>query len=298
MQAASRVVSNGQLNDTKSAMPMLTIYLPELRFDSLKTNCESFSDTEILMSFDAKTEVEIRECTTLEDLAACVDLQREVFALPEIEISPVRHFVVTRNAGGFALGAFAGGQLVGFVLSVPAFLRGEKAFYSHMTAVKAGYQGEGIGARLKWSQREKALSAGVKVIKWTFEPVKSRNAFFNLEKLGAIVIEYEENFYGKDYATAGPKIGMASDRLFAEWHLESATVSGLAEGGSIPEAAEPDVRISIPAHWSEIVRADASKALNEQLRIRGEFQAAFSRGLVARGFARDKAEPQYLLYKK
>ncbi len=278
---------------------MLTNYLPGLRFDSSKTNCESFSHTGLRMSFDTKTDIKIRECTTLDELAACVDLQREVFALPEIEISPVRHFVVTRNAGGFSLGAFAGGQLVGFVLSVPAFLRGEKAFYSHMTAVKSGHQGEGIGARLKWAQRETALAVGVKIIKWTFEPVKARNAFFNLEKLGAIVTEYEENFYGTDYATGGPKIGLASDRLFAEWHLDSPRVAKLAEGvASAPDSAEPDARISIPADWLPIVSADAAKAFEVQLRIRGEFQSAFGKGLIGRGFVRDGAEPHYLLYKK
>ena len=53
-----------------------------------------------------RTDIEIRECTTFEELAACVELQREVFALPDIEISPVRHLVVTKNAGGFSLGAF------------------------------------------------------------------------------------------------------------------------------------------------------------------------------------------------
>jgi predicted GNAT superfamily acetyltransferase len=177
-------------------------------------------------------DIEIRECTTLEELAACVDLQREVFALPEIEISPVRHFVVTRNAGGFALGAFAREELVGFVLSVPAFLRGEKAFYSHMTAVRADYQGSGIGARLKWAQRNRALADGVRLIKWTFEPVKARNAFFNLEKLGAVVTHYEENFYGVDYS-ADEKIGMASDRLFAEWRLESEKVTKARSGRAV-----------------------------------------------------------------
>ena len=100
--------------------------------------------------------LDIRECTTLEQLGECVDLQREVFALPEVELSPVRHFVVTKNAGGFTLGAFDGDRLAGYVLSVPAFLRGEKAFYSHMTGVRSEYQSLGVGARLKWAQRERA----------------------------------------------------------------------------------------------------------------------------------------------
>jgi len=244
-------------------------------------------------------EIKIRECTTLDELAACVDLQREVFALPEIEISPVRHFVVTRNAGGFTLGAYSGDELVGFVLSVPAFLRGEKAFYSHMTAVRASFQGSGIGARLKWAQRDRALGLGVRSIKWTFEPVKARNAFFNLEKLGAIVSDYEENFYGVDYSTApGEKIGLASDRLFAEWQLESRKVVALANGDSISDAKEPAQTIRVTSNWSELVKADPTAALAEQIRIRGEFQSAFANKLIGRGFDRDPESPRYLLYEK
>src|SRR5687768_2441177 len=239
--------------------------------------------------------MKIRECTTLDELAACVDLQREVFALPEIEISPVRHFVVTKNAGGFVLGAFSEGKLVGFVLSVPAFLRGEKAFYSHMTAVRATFQGSGIGARLKWAQRGKALELGVRFIKWTFEPVKARNAFFNLEKLGAIVTEYQENFYGIDYS-ASEKIGLASDRLFAEWHLESEKVVRLANGSVFDEGRTASAEIGIPSDWAALVKEDPSRALAEQLRVRGEFTDAFGAGLVGRGFVRDPVSPRFLLF--
>ena len=74
-------------------------------------------------------------------------------------------------------------NVVGFVLSVPAFLRGERAFYSHMTAVKKDFQSRGVVHGLKWAQRDRALVTGVKYIKWTFEPWKARNAFFNLESL-------------------------------------------------------------------------------------------------------------------
>ena len=245
------------------------------------------------------TEIEIRECLTLDELAACVQLQRDVFALPEVELSPVRHLIVTKNAGGFTLGAYDGGRLVGFVLSVPAFLRGEQAFYSHMTAVHGDYQGVGIGAKLKWAQRSRALAEDVKFIKWTFEPVKARNAQFNLEKLGAIVIEFQENFYGVDYTTApGKKIGLASDRLFAEWHLESAKVSALATGDKFTETAEPSAVIEIMPDWLEMVDDDPAEALEQQVRIRGEFQKAFEKGLIGRGFRRDAEKPAYLLYDK
>lgn len=242
------------------------------------------------------TNIEIKECGTLEALSECVQLQREVFALPEVELSPVRHFVVTRNAGGFTLGAYDGDRLAGFVLSVPAFLRGERAFYSHMTGVRSEYQGLGIGARLKWAQRERALSEGVRSIKWTFEPVKARNAHFNLDKLGAHVSEYQANFYGIDYATAGPHIGLASDRLFAEWNLESEKVRALAAGDRFVHDPAPVEKIEIPNDWNGLVAADPQAALAEQLRLRDEFEAAFAKGLIGRAFQRDEQRPAYLLY--
>lgn len=242
--------------------------------------------------------IEIRECTTLEQLSACVDLQREVFRLPEIELSPVRHFVVTKNAGGFILGAYSNDDLIGFVLSVPAFLRGEKAFYSHMTAVRADFQSLGIGGRLKWGQRSRALELGVEYVKWTFEPWKARNAYFNLEKLGAEMSEYERNFYGVDYTTAAQSeknIGLASDRLFAEWHLTSEKVKILAAGETFVETRDVKAEVEVPNDWFALVEKEPKEALEAQSRIRSGFEAAFADGLVARGFARDEHRPRYLL---
>ena len=240
-------------------------------------------------------EIEIRECVTLDEMAECVRLQRDVFTLPESELSPVRHLVVTKNAGGWSLGAFDGDHLAGFTLSVPAFVFGERAFYSHMTGVRPEYQSHGVGAKLKWAQRARALSEGVTYLRWTFEPVKARNAFFNLEKLGAVVREFRHNFYGTDYSTAGG-VGIASDRLFAEWHLDDEKVAALSRGDSYTEPREPAAMIEIMNDWPGLVEADPQAALQEQKRIQGEFQEAFADGLVCRGFLRDDARPQFLLY--
>ena len=247
------------------------------------------------------TELQFRECTTLDEFTECVQIQREVFALPEAELSPVRHLVVTRNAGGFVIGAFDGDRLAGFVLSVPAFLRGERAFYSHMTGVRAEYQSLGVGARLKWEQRARSLSEGVKYVKWTFEPVKARNAYFNLEKLGAIVREYKPNFYGTDYATAahvGQSMGLESDRLFAEWHLDDPKVQALAAGETFEENHKPAASIAIMNEWYALVKNEPERALAEQHRIRGEFTSAFADGLIAKAFRRDLQAPAFLLYRE
>ncbi len=247
-----------------------------------------------------KDKIIIREAAAIEELNDCVALQREVFALPELEISPVRHFIVTKHAGGFTLGAFAENKLVGFVLSVPAFCGGERFFYSHIAGVLPAFQSCGIGAQLKWAQREKALSKNVKFIKWTFQPVQARNAFFNLEKLGAIVREYKPNYYGTDYSASnkqGEKIGLDSDRLFAEWNLESEKVEKLAKGEKFVENGEIVQTIETPNNWDELVKINPNKAIAEQERIKKEFQKAFAGNFVCRSFERSENAPRYLLYK-
>lgn len=244
--------------------------------------------------------IEIRECESVAELSECVSLQREIFALPEMEISPVRHFVVTRYAGGFTLGAFSNDNLIGFVLSVPAFFGDERFFYSHMAAVRKDFQSGGIGARLKWAQREAALARGVNFIKWTFQPIQARNAFFNLEKLGATVRRYEPNFYGTDYSTSvdqSKNINLDSDRLFAEWQLESERVFTLARGETFEEQDAAVSEIEIPTDWNSLVESDAKKAVAEQARIKREFQAAFAENLVCRRFERGGQNPKYLLFK-
>jgi predicted GNAT superfamily acetyltransferase len=247
-------------------------------------------------------EIEIREVTTVEELAECVALQKEVFASPDLEISPVRHLIVTRQAGGWTLGAFAGGKPVGFVLSVPMF-RGaaERAFYSHMTAVRQGFQNYGIGARLKWAQRERALREGVNYIKWTYQPPQARNAFFNLERLGVTVKTYMPNFYGTDYSTSAEQnevVGLDSDRLFAEWQLDSPKVVALSRGENYAETGKVAQTIEIPGNWNNLVAANPEKAIAEQARIKEEFQKAFAEGLICKGFERSETNPRYLLFEE
>ncbi len=240
------------------------------------------------------SEINIRRCESLDELDACVKLQKEVFALPDFEVSPRRHLVVTKSAGGFVLGAFAAEKLVGFVLSVPGFLRDERFFYSHMTAVAEDFQSLGIGAKLKWAQREQALKENVKFIKWTFQPFQARNAFFNLEKLGAVIKSYAPNFYGTDYAA--DKIGLDSDRLFAEWHLENEKVVALSKGENFTEKTDVAATVEISNDWNDLVKQNPEKAVSEQQRVKNEFQKAFAENLVCSGFHKDDINPKYLLY--
>ena len=246
--------------------------------------------------------VEIRQVKTIEDYNACVLLQRDVFGLPDLEISPRRHLIVSEQAGGWTLGAFVGDELVGFVHHLAA-VRGNEIFgYSHMMAVAAEYQNRGVGAQLKWAQRARALSEGRDFIKWTFEPVKARNAHFNLNRLGVVVRSYAVNFYGTDYGKrpekgAGGLPGMDSDRLFASWELNSPRVQDLSERREI-SVGNPDQVIEISNDFASLLKCDPAAAKAESLRIREEFLRAFAAGLVCRAFERDEKRPKYLLYRE
>ena len=229
--------------------------------------------------------IEVRECRAIEELDACVRLQREVFGGPDINISPRKHFIMSRRAGGWTLGAFDHQELVGFVHTVVAVRGGREVIgYSHMMAVAAAYQNRGLGARLKWAQRERALSEGRAFITWTWEPLRARNAHFNLNRLGVTVSSYGVNFYGPDdyswgeYAADGA--GIDSDRLFAEWELDSDRVVELARGRTPEPAGAPARTIEIPPDWSALLKADPQGARREQLRVREQFLSAFASGLI------------------
>jgi predicted GNAT superfamily acetyltransferase len=248
-------------------------------------------------------EILIRECTTIDELDRCVWLQHEVFGLPEIEITPRRHLIVTRQAGGWTLGAFHGQELVGFVHHLVA-LQGEEIIgYSHMMAVAKDFQNKGVGARLKWAQRDKALSEGRRFIKWTWDPMQARNAHFNLNRLGVTVQTYAENFYGTDYFSdpsqhADNRPGLQSDRLFANWELTSPRVLDLAAGRSPSFPPTPAESILIPADWSMLIQTDVVRAREEQERVRTTFKKAFAAGLICAGFERSADGPRYLLYER
>ncbi len=245
-------------------------------------------------------EIKIRECVTIVDFEQCLSLQRDVFKFPDIEISPRRHFIVSRRAGGWVLGAFVGDELIGFVHQIIGVQENQVYGYSHMLAVKPQYQNSGIGGRLKWAQQERTLVEGRNLIRWTWDPMQARNAHFNLNRLGVVVRSYAPNFYGTDYSVpkandqSAPRID--SDRLFAEWEIDSERVNKIKQGKKASATRDPSTTITIPPNWSDLVKTDPATARNEQVRVRSEFELAFAQRMICSGFERNEMHPRYLLY--
>ena len=177
------------------------------------------------------TGVVVRKCAALQEFHACVALQREVWGESDLEVEPVTGFVVASETGGQVLGAFDGARLVGYTLALVGFRDGVVYLHSHHTGVHQDYRDRGVGRMLKLFQREEALGREIRFIQWTFDPLELRNAHFNLNRLGAICRQYKPNLYG--VTTSPLHRGLDTDRLLAEWRLDSPRV--IASIGNLVE---------------------------------------------------------------
>lgn len=228
----------------------------------------------------------IRNCYDLEELRTAVALQKEVWNFTDAELVPLRLFVVAEKVGGQVIGAFDGPRMIGFALAVPG-VRGEHRYlHSHMLAVLKDYRNSGLGWRIKLFQREEAITRGFELIEWTFDPLEIKNAYLNIEKLGAIVRRYTINQYG--ITTSPLQGGLPTDRLIAEWWLKSKRVEQLLNVGKIP-AVQPVMRISVPAPIYEWKASPETRdrARDVQASNREQFLKAFDEGLAVLGYERD-----------
>lgn len=185
----------------------------------------------------------IRPLRTHDEFRAAEELQKQVWEFSDREIVPLNELVIAQKIGGVVLGAFDPNErLVAFCFGVPALdppNRKKFRLYHHsrMLGVLPEFRNQGVGFRLKLAQREAVLAQGIDRIRWTFDPLQGRNAFFNLEKLGAVVREYAVNLYGAD-STSRFNVGMETDRFYADWALRSPRVLRAIRGERPPASIE------------------------------------------------------------
>jgi predicted GNAT superfamily acetyltransferase len=234
----------------------------------------------------------VRKCAALKEYEACVQLQREIWGEADLEVEPVTMFVVASITGGQVLGAFDGEQLVGYTLALVGLRENTVYLHSHQTGVCAGYRDRGVGRNLKLFQRDEALGRGIRLIEWTFDPLELKNAHFNLNRLGAICRRYVKDLYG--VTTSPLHRGIPTDRLVAEWRLDSQRVIA-AINDLAPVAKETPAAIEVPGALEEWKRSDPQKVLSVQSRLREEFTNWFARGYAAVGMRTSAAGTAYLL---
>lgn len=260
--------------------------------------------------------VEIRPFTGLDEVQSCEEIQFHAWQMFDYrEVVPLHMLVATVRGGGVLLGAFEGGQLLGFVFGFPAVTGdGQLKHYSHMLAVHPERQAQGLGWQLKLAQRDALLDRGVELITWTYDPLLSANAHLNLAKLGAWCRTYIRDLYGS--MADGLNAGLPTDRLEVEWWIASDHVAQCLGGprrgptaealvantsrpvrGGFRAPGDMDLRLDLPAIQIEVPYDYQAMrtylpglALEWRLAGRELFETYFSAGYAAVHFHSQRAE--------
>jgi predicted GNAT superfamily acetyltransferase len=240
----------------------------------------------------AQPTITVRKCTALAEFQECVRLQRGIWDETDLEIEPATMFVVAAHTGGQVLGAFDRERLVGYTLAVVGLHHMTPYLHSHHTGVHIDYRDRGVGRMLKLFQRGEALARDIRLVQWTFDPLELRNAHFNFNRLGAIARTFHANLYG--VTTSPLHRGLATDRLVAEWHLDSPRVIA-AIGGIVNQPASAPATIEVPDELERWKVEDMNKVQEVQRRLRAQFMEWFGRGYAALGTRKTLTGTEYIL---
>lgn len=264
----------------------------------------------------------IRKLKTHAEYLAAEELQRIVWHFPDRELIPLNELVVAQRIGGHVLGAFERGRLVGFSFGIPGFEGRTTYHYSRMTGALPAWQNRGVGLALKREQRRLVLAQGIRQIRWTYDPLQSRNAYFNVEKLGVTVSEYLVNLYGESGSRFNR--GLPTDRVVPRWNLAAKRVrerlagrgrtpppeacfskwpAALEASGGRPGRVRTGLRgravlVEIPADLGALKGRDLAAAVAWRMATRAALRSYFGRGYEATGFTTDGRRSAYVLEKR
>ena len=248
-------------------------------------------------------DVRIRPISTLTEFRACVDLQAEVWGPQYTDSVPASLLQVATYVGGVVLGAFtATDELVGFLFGLTGIDGGEIVHWSHLLGVRDGTRNLGVGRLLKEAQRAELAKRGVKRMSWTFDPLVAKNAYLNLNRLGARVVEYVPNMYGT--TTSPLHYGIPTDRLVVSVDTNATAPSREADLAPVARpvlslqphdgdltldvSSPPDsLWIEIPSDIRQVIAHSPSAGVAWREAVRAHFQWALSRGYEVKGLQRD-----------
>jgi len=281
----------------------------------------------------------LRHLSTIGEFREVVNLEHAIWGYTDSgDVVTVPVFIFTVKRGAILIGAFDEAErMVGFAYAVVGMKGGRPMLWSHMTGVLPEYRG-GLGYQLKLEQRNRALAQGYDLIEWTFDPMQAMNAHLNFAKLGGVVEEYAENFYGE--STSALHRGTPTDRLIVSWRIgephvqrrlestfakatadrqtfdlvarshevaEAPVVNVTAMDGEWREVKTIDLTVSerrvwieIPTGFTQMQQQSPERALQWRLHVRQMFQAYFARGYRAVDFVlqREAGFGRYLLARK
>jgi chorismate synthase len=258
-------------------------------------------------------ELEIRELRGAREMASAEEIQVRVWG-PDTTPHPKEILIPMQHVGGLVAGTFtSAGEMVGLIFGFPT--RDPQVMHSHLLATLEEWRGCGIGAAMKWFQRDWCLEHGIREVHWTVDPLRAANAELNIRHLGGTVDTYILDYYGK---MSGIDAGAPSDRLLLVWELESERVvrraqhtprdlgfedAAFANRVENGESISPQLTFTgrqtllrIPDDFVKLARSDPKCAERWRMQTRALFQAYFAAGYAITEFTR-VGGPGYLLTK-
>jgi predicted GNAT superfamily acetyltransferase len=229
--------------------------------------------------------VELRPLTDLQDADAILEVMIDTWG--EHQLVPREMLRALPESGNVPIGAFAEGRMVGYVLGWAGVEdRDGLHIHSHMLAVRPGLRHGGVGYALKLAQRAQALAQGIRMVRWTFDPLVARNAHFNLNKLGAVCDRFERNYYGA--MTDVLNRGERTDRFIVRWDL------GLEPGPRMLAPAAIVATVAVPADHESLRRESPGDATAWRDRVAEAIEAQLGAGRVAAAFDRDASSFEFV----
>ena len=250
--------------------------------------------------------VKLRPLVSLEDAGEIVRVMTATWG--NFQLLPREMIHALNHSGNISWGAFVDEALVGYVLGWAGVdPKDGLHIHSHMLAAIPDRRHKGVGYALKLAQRAQALDQGIHLVRWTFDPLVARNAWFNMGKLGAVADLFERNFYGEmgDVLNAGER----SDRLVARWDLDPEPGPApaltrdapvvLARSGD-PERPAPQPSgpsetgagwVEIPADYAALRRSDPGLGVAWRDAVADAVASLMERGAIAVAF--DKGRSAY-----
>ncbi|MBN2516560.1 MAG: GNAT family N-acetyltransferase [Deltaproteobacteria bacterium] len=207
---------------------------------------------------------------------------------------------------------YAGNQPIGFLACFADFDEQGPFWYAARMGVDRLYQDKNIGEAILDAIYASAKERNIPRIRWTYDPLVSRNGYLYLHKMGALIQEIGFSYYSAVFTNDELNRGISTDRFIVDWFINTNRVRDRMERHNYPvhdlsimtpentlneifideeglerhgqklifEATETPLFIEIPYAQDKLLKADRKKAQDLRDQCRALFMHYLAAGYV------------------
>ncbi|MBN2255742.1 MAG: GNAT family N-acetyltransferase [Deltaproteobacteria bacterium] len=209
---------------------------------------------------------------------------------------------------------YSGDHPIGFLACFANFDDEGPFWYGARMGVDRLYQDKNIGVAILDGVYSSAKERKISRIRWTYDPLVSRNAYLYLHRMGAQVQEIGFNYYSAVFTNDELNRDISTDRFIVDWYVNSERVTERMEKHNFPrhdlsvitpgntlneivldeeglerpgdtfvlDAESTPLFIEIPYSQDKLLKADRAKAQELREKCRALFMRYLAAGYVIR----------------